>query len=153
MSYTLEIVIGVIFLTLFIMWQIKVGTKYLFKFDNVQLDELSKIIHINQRKIYYKEIDYIEVIEGEQPSVAERCFSRGASYNYMTIMILHLKDGSVVECNFNYKGAIYKILKKMQPYVKIISDIEKYKPENARALILIIFLAVFIILMLTVLSH
>ncbi len=111
----------------FIIWQFKVIMKYSFKFDNISIYENEKCLILNKEKIYFKDISYIEVNELEQPKAYEKLLSKGAFGHYMTEIYIFLANGTVKTCKFNYKMHLYKILKKLQPYVVINKNIEKYK--------------------------
>ncbi|MBR6098931.1 hypothetical protein IKP85_04220 [bacterium] len=125
------VLVAFLFLCLFLGWQFKVLKKYSLNFDVCKLDIPNKSIYINKKRILMMDVNYIDVLEGEQPSVTEKMFTRYAIYQYMTDMVIYLKDGSVEKCSFNSKGLIYKVLKQLEPYVRINADIEAYNPGKA----------------------
>lgn len=104
--------------------------KYTFKFDNMSIDEKNKLIILNKEKIFFKDIDHIEINELEQPKLYEKLLSKGAAYNYITEIIIFFKNKKIKTCKFNYKSALYNALKKLQPYTVINADIENYKQEG-----------------------
>lgn len=115
--------------------------KYTFKFDKIIVDEKRQFLTLNKEKIYFKDIDHIDINELEQPALYEKALSKGASGHYMSEIILYLKNSSQKKCTFNYKGILYKTLKQLQPYTIINADIEIYKQEglpNWLSIILII---------------
>lgn len=131
---------------LFIIWQFKVIMKYSFNYDKVEVDNKNRLITINDEKISFKDINFVTVEELEQPSVAEKTLTRSGFYSYMSNMVIYLKDGNIKKCKFNYKGALYKILTKLKPYIKIDADIEQYKPNSLAMLLIFIIVIVIIVL-------
>ena len=114
-------------LIVFFYWQFKMIRKYSFQYDKFKINIPQRNVCINGETVSFKEIDHICVLELEQPSIAEKAFSKTAYHTYLTKMIFHLKNGTVVSCRFNSKGALYKALKRLQPFVAIYENIEQYK--------------------------
>ena len=114
-------------LIVFFYWQFKMIRKYSFQYDKFKINIPQRNVCINGETVSFKEIDHICVLELEQPSIAEKAFSKTAYHTYLTKMIFHLKNGTAVSCRFNSKGALYKALKRLQPFVAIYENIEQYK--------------------------
>ncbi len=145
--------LAVSFVIAFIIWQFKVMMKYTFNFDNMSIDEKNKLITLNKEKIFFKDIDHIEINELEQPKLYEKLLSKGAAYNYISEINIYLKNGNQKKCTFNYKMHLYKTLKQLQQYITINSDIEIYKQKGLPdwlVLILLILGCVLIIILLQV---
>ena len=62
----------------------------------------------------------------------------------MSEIVFHSKAHEPVSCTFNSKGALYKALKDLQPYIRIDDNIENYKPKINWIHILIIVAAIII---------
>lgn len=118
---------SLLILIAFLFWQFKVIMKYSFYFDNISINEENKFLILNKEKIFFKDINHIEINELNQPALYEKLLSKGAVGNYMTEIFLFLKNNTIKTCKFNYKAHLYKTLKKLQPYIAINNDIEKYK--------------------------
>ena len=116
----------VFLLVLFIFWQFKVLKKYAFTYNKIQLHIPQRYVVIDGQRINFEEIDYVTVHELEQPSSVEKIFSKAATAIYITRMVFHLKAGNCVACVFNHKGLLYKVLKQLQPFVRIEANIESY---------------------------
>ncbi|MBR5609047.1 MAG: hypothetical protein IKW63_02130 [Elusimicrobiaceae bacterium] len=114
-------------LIVFFYWQFKMIRKYSFQYDKFKINIPQRNVCINGETVSFKEIDHICVLELEQPSTTEKAFSKTAYHTYLTKMIFHLKNGTAVSCRFNSKGALYKALKRLQPFVAIYENIEQYK--------------------------
>lgn len=136
----------------FIIWQFKVMMKYAFKFDRITIDEKRKYLTLNKEKIFFKDIDHIDINELEQPALYEKALSKGAVGHYMSEIILYLKNGTHKKCIFNYKGILYKTLKRLQPYTIINFDIENYKQESLPDWLSVVLLVAGCILILKFLS-
>ena len=117
------LIVGVI---LFIVWQFSLLKKYTLHFDKFKINLQEKCVFVNGRSIRFDEIDHITVQPLEQPTLAEKALSRSAVNHYMAQMTFHLKQGTPVECVFNYKGALYKALTQLKPHVRIDASIETY---------------------------
>jgi len=138
----------IIGLIMFIAWQFKMLKKYVLKFDRIKIDGQNSCIYINGQAILFKDIDYIDVRELEQPSSLEQMLSKSAAYAFMSEITVHSKNTSPIKCTFNSKAALYKILKQLEPFVRISDNIEKYKPQIMWSrIILIIIAAIIIVLM------
>ena len=118
------IIFGTILVILFIIWQFKAIMKYAFKYDNLKIDAEHGFLTINNEKIKFVDINYITVEELEQPSMAEKIFTRGGRYAYISDIIIYLKDGVIKKCTLNSKGRLYKTLKMLQPYVKVVANVD-----------------------------
>ncbi len=114
-------------LIIFLFWQFKILLKYSFQYDKFKINIPQRKVCINGEEVAFEEIDHISVLELEQPSTTEKAFSKTAYHTYLTKMIFHLKNGTAVSCRFNSKGALYKALKQLQPFVAIYENIEQYK--------------------------
>jgi hypothetical protein len=143
METIIILIIGVI---LFIYWQFTVLKKYALKFDSFKIDKTKRCIIVRKEIIKFRDIDYIAVEELEQPSVVEKTLTKSGAYCYMSKLIICMKDGTVKECTFNYKGILYKTLKELKPFVNIDADIEKYKPNAVLGYIIIIILSTCILI-------
>ena len=142
------VAILIIFTVIFIFWQFKMFKKYVLKYDKFKLNMKEEYLSVNGQEINFKDIDHISVRELEQPSTTERMLSKSAAYVYMSEVTFHLKQGPNIYCTFNYKGALYKTLKKLEPYIKIDDDIEYYKPRiNWMQIIIVIAIIVIIFTM------
>lgn len=131
----------------FIAWQFKMLKKYALKFDRFKIDERNSCFYINKQAIFFKDIEYIDVRVLEQPSDLERALSKSATYAYMAEMTVHFRDRPSAECVFNSKGALYKALKQLDPFVRINENIENYKPQIMWGRLLLILAAIIIIIM------
>ena len=114
-------------LIVFFYWQFKMIRKYSFQYDKFKINIPQRNVCINGETISFKEIDHICVLEMEQPGIAEKAFSKAAYHVYLTKVMFRLKNGNNVSCLFNSKLALYKALKKLQPFVTVYADIEQYK--------------------------
>lgn len=105
-------------------------SKFLEKADfrKIKIDEQKRLVSIQDSVYYFSDIERVSVVEdSDQPSLYERCLSRGCYNAYFATMMFKLKDGSVVSYHAVSKMQIYKILKKLQPYVKVPYNWESYK--------------------------
>ena len=130
-----------VLISLYIIWQYKVITKYAFRFDKFSIDTNNNLIAINGTKIKFSDIDFVTIEELEQSSAIERTLTR-SRWNYMADIIFHLKNGTIQKCTFNYKGVLYKNLKQLQQYIKIDDDIEYYKIEGLPNWLVILLLII-----------
>jgi len=137
------VIISVIFVVAFIIWQFKVLMKYSFHFDKFTIDTKNKLLKINNKTFYFKDINYISIEECEQPSILEKGLTKSGFYTYISEVLLHMNDGSIEKCKFNYKGTLYKFLKDIQPFVKIEEDITNFKQNDKSnfAILLILILS------------
>ena len=135
---------AVVFIVLFIFWQFKMLKKYALKYDKFKLNLKQEYLSVNGQEVKFKDIDRITVRQLQQPCATERLFSKSAYYAYMAEMVFHLKNAPALHCVFNYKGALYKTLKQLEPYVKIDEDINYYKPRISWKYLLLI-IAIFVI--------
>lgn len=135
-------IISISIIIAFIIWQFKVIMKYSFKFDSISIDEKNKFLTLNKEKIWFKDINHIEVNELQQPEIYEKLLSKGAAYNYMTEIFIFLKNNEIKTCKFNYKAILYKTLKRLQPYIVINTDIEEYKQESLPNLLSVLLLVI-----------
>lgn len=105
-------------------------SKFLEKVDfrKIKIDEQKRCVFIQDSVYYFSDIERVSVVEdSEQPTLYEQCFCRGYAGAYFATMMFKLKDGSVVSYHAVSKMQIYKILKKLQPYVKVPYNWESYK--------------------------
>lgn len=114
-------------LIVFLYWQFKMVQKYAFQYDKFKINIPQRKVYINGEEVAFEEIDHLRVLELEQPSTTEKAFSKAAYHTYLTKMIFYLKNGIEVSCRFNSKAALYKALKRLQPFVPIYENIEQYK--------------------------
>ncbi len=119
----------VLLIIIFIYWQFKMWKKYSLTYDKFNINLKERYVLVNGNKINFREIDHIMVKELQQPSAWEKSLSRSAYYAYMTEVVFYLKDGGCVCCTFNYKGSVYRALKQLSPYVRIMDNIDQYKPK------------------------
>ena len=130
----------ILLMIVFIAWQFKMLKKYALSYDKLKIHAGEGYVELNGQRIYFNGIEYITVRELQQPSAMEKAFSKSAFYSYMCEIEFHLKMPAPVHCSFTSKGALYGALKQLQPYVRIESNIEDYKPKiNWWYLLLIIF--------------
>lgn len=122
-------VIIVLLMAYFPLWQFRMIKKYALLYDKFQINIQERYVVVNDQQIRFEDIDYITVVELEQPSALEKSFSTSALYCHMTRVIFHLKQGFSVSCTFNRKEILYRVLKQLKPYVSIKTDIDKYKPS------------------------
>ncbi|MBO4555985.1 MAG: hypothetical protein J5706_04430 [Elusimicrobiales bacterium] len=137
----------ILFMIGFIVWQFKLMKKYALSYDRFKIDAAAGYVSVNGRRLYFNGIDYISVRELQQPSDMERMLSKSACYSYMAEIVFHLKGGEPVCCAFNAKGALYKALKDLQPFIRIDENIDNYKPHINWAHLIIIIAAIIIGLM------
>ena len=121
--------IVVLLIIIFICWQFKMWKKYALPHDKFNINLKEKYVLVNGNKINFREIDHIMIKELQQPSVWEKSLSKSAHYAYMTEVVFHLKDGECVCCTFNYKGSVYRVLKQLSSHVRIMANIDQYKPK------------------------
>ena len=121
-------ILTILFLILFIYWQLKVLSKY-NQFDNIKIDTDKKHIIIKNQVILFKEVKNVSVKEVEQPTVTEMYFSRYARNHQIILVEFQLNDLTVIQCQLNNPAQAYKILKQLEPYVKILDNIEDFKPK------------------------
>lgn len=126
----------------FIWWQFKMLKKYVLTFDRFSINTQKDYVQINHQIIPFADIAFISVREKEQPTTTEKMLSKSACYAYMAEMIFHLQDDICVSCVFNTKGALYKALKQLAPYLQINADTQKYKPRTSWGYMLLICAAV-----------
>lgn len=132
----------------FIVWQFRMLQKYVLSYDKFQLNLHEKWVAVNGQTIYFQDIDHITVKELQQPALLEKALSKNAAYSYMAEIVFHLKEGPEVHCTFNFKGALYKALKQLEPYVAIHANIEIYKPRVKWGMVVLIVLAMLFAFML-----
>lgn len=142
--YTGLIPLMILFIVIFIVWQFKMLKKYALSYDNFKIDATAGYVSVNGRRLYFNGIDYITVRELQQPSDMERMLSKSACYSYMAEIVFHLKGGETVCCTFNYKGALYKALKDLQPHTRIDENIDNYKPHVSWGRVILIIAAIII---------
>lgn len=134
----------IILFVFFIVWQFKMLKKYALSFDKFKIDAEAGYVSINEVRLYFSGIEYASVRELQQPSATERMLSKSACYSYMSEIVFHSKAHEPVSCTFNSKGALYKALKDLHPYIRIDDNIENYKPKINWIHILIIVAAIII---------
>jgi hypothetical protein len=120
----------------FMAWQFKMLKKYVLTFDRFSLHAKEGFIQINEQVIPLGEIAFARVREKEQPTATEKMLSKSAYYAFMAEIVFHLQDDTCVCCAFNTKGALYKALKQLTPYVQINGNIDVYKPHFAWGVLL-----------------
>lgn len=128
MIYGIIILTSIIAIFLFFVWQIKVSYKYL-KFDKITIDPDKKQVILNSQIIPFNSINYVSVKETIQPAATERYFTRYAHNHQISIIEFQLDNLTVVQCQLNSVGQVYKILKQLKPYVKILDNIDDFKPK------------------------
>ena len=97
----LILVLSVLLVLIFIIWQFKVLMKYSFNYDNFKIDTKNKFLTINNKQILFKDINYITVRELEQPSISEKLLTKGALCTFNAEALLQMKDGTIEKCKFN----------------------------------------------------
>lgn len=105
-------------------------SKFLEKVDfrKIKIDEQKRCVFIQDSVYHFSDIERVFVVEdSDQPTLYERYMSRGCYNAYFATIRFKLKDGTVVSYHAVSKGQIYKILKKLQPYVKVPYNWESYK--------------------------
>jgi len=125
-------------MVLFIFWQFKMLKKYVLTFDGFKMNAKEGFLVVNEQVINFADIELVSVRETQQPAALEKTFSKSAFYAYMSEITFHLHGDVRVNCRFNTKGALYKALKQLSPYVAINADIEMYKPHFAWGFLLLI---------------
>lgn len=131
----------------FIVWQFKMLKKYALTYDKLTLQPENRTVKINERTISFDEIDCVTVQEKQQPSMMEKALSKSACYAYMAEIQFHLHSGETIPCVYNTKGALYQILKKLDPFIPVKADINKYKPQIAWVgLIILVAAMIFIVI-------
>lgn len=126
-------------------------SKFLEKVDfrKIKIDEQKRCVFIQDSVYYFSDIERVSVVEdSEQPTLYEQCFCRGYAGAYFATMMFKLKDESVVSYHAVSKMQIYKILKKLQPYVKVPYNWESYKGSffsfgSVLIFVIILFLILF----------
>lgn len=105
-------------------------SKFLEKVDfrKIKIDEQKRCVFIQDSVYHFSDIERVSVVEdSDQPTLYERYMSRGCYNAYFATIRFKLKDGTVVSYHAVSKVQIYKILKKLQPYVKVPYNWESYK--------------------------
>lgn len=105
-------------------------SKFLEKVDfrKIKIDEQKRLVSIQDSVYHFSDIERVSVVEdSDQPTLYERYMSRGCYNAYFATIRFKLKDGTVVSYHAVSKVQIYKILKKLQPYVKVPYNWESYK--------------------------
>lgn len=105
-------------------------SKFLEKVDfrKIKIDEQKRCVFIQDSVYHFSDIERVFVVEdSDQPTLYERYMSRGCANAYFATIRFKLKDGTVVSYHAVSKVQIYKILKKLQPYVKVPYNWESYK--------------------------
>ena len=125
----LIITIAVMVLSIF---EINFGVMSIFfkkaDFRKLKIDEGKRQVVIENSFYNSSNIESVSVVEdSEQHSLFERCFSRYNCHNYFASILFKLKNGSMVSYNAVSKQQIYKILKKLEPYVELQDNPEYYK--------------------------
>lgn len=116
--------LGFLLLICFIIWHIRTSLKYAMKFDICKIDIENKYFILNKCTIIpFDNINYIVVKKGLQPNLKEKILTY-ARYNYMTDLLLYMKNGSCKKIRFNRKAYLRKILQTIQPYIRLEGDIE-----------------------------
>ena len=144
-----RIILLSILLAVFIFWQFVVLTKYIsYKNTTIKIDIPNKKLILEDATIPFQNIESISVSEVEAPTTAERYFTRYAHNYYISSIDIKLKDYSTTSIQLISKAQVYKILKQLQPHLRIDDNIEYFKPQFADgptifALILIIFYIVY----------
>lgn len=121
------LIFATLLLIAFIFWQFKMFQKYTLQYDSFKINMPKRYISIKGETISFSEIDHITIIELEQPGTLEKALSKSAYHAYLTQMMFHLKNETVISCRFNSKHALYKTLKQLQPFIPVYADIEQYK--------------------------
>lgn len=141
--YVTMVLLGVCF----IMWQFKMLKKYTLTYDKLILRPENRTVTINERTIGFDDIDCVTVQEKQQPAMIEKALSKSACYAYMAEIQFHLHSGETIPCVYNTKGALYQILKKLDPFIPVKADINKYKPQIAwGGLIILVAAMIFIVI-------
>ena len=97
-------------------------SKFLEKVDfrKIKIDEQKRCVFIQDSVYHFSDIERVSVVEdSDQPTLYEQYMSRGCANAYFATIRFKLKDGTVVSYHAVSKVQIYKILKKLQPYVKV----------------------------------
>ena len=129
----------------FIGWQFKMLKKYVLTYDKWAIHEKEGYLSVNGQQINLGDIVSVRVREMQQPSSTEKLLSKSAYYAYMSEMVLRLQDDTCVTCVFNTKGALYKALTQLAPYVRVEAPIQNYKPHVNWVMLLILMGAIFYI--------
>lgn len=105
-------------------------SKFLEKVDfrKIKIDEQKRCVFIQDSVYHFSDIERVFVVEdSDQPTLYEQYMCRGCYNAYFATIRFKLKDGTVVSYHAVSKVQIYKILKKLQPYVKVPYNWESYK--------------------------
>ncbi len=132
----------------FIVWQFRLLQKYVLTYDKFQINLQERWVSVNGQTVYFQDIDHVTVKQLRQPALFEKALSKNAAYSYMSEIVFHLKEGPEVHCTFNFKGALYKALKQLEPFVSIQADIESYKPRIQWGGLLLVIAAIILAWML-----
>lgn len=98
--------------------------------SKINIDTNRKTINFNDKCLAFSNIKSIEVRElDNQMDFLEQAFTRTAHYHFFAEIIFYLNNGLTEKYQTNSKGQLYKILKILQPYIKINADIESYKQQ------------------------
>lgn len=128
--FFLSILLATAFVVAILGINIKAISQFLKKMDarEIKIDEQNRQVIIGDSYYRFSDIIGVSVIEdAEQLSTLERCFSRTNCSNYYASILFDLKNGSKVSYNTVKKTQIYKILKKLKPYVKLQDNPDYYK--------------------------
>lgn len=127
---TILIITAIVMLSIIVEINLGVMARFFRKADfrKLKIDEQKKQVVIADSFYNFSEIESVSVVEdSEQHSLLERCFSRYNCHNYFASILFKLKDGSIVSYNAVSKQQIFKILKKLKPYVELQDNPEYYK--------------------------
>ncbi|MCI7536520.1 MAG: hypothetical protein SOT02_05275 [Elusimicrobiaceae bacterium] len=145
------VIIMAIVVLIIIKTQVLSISKFLEKVDfrKIKIDEQKRCVFIQDSVYHFSDIERVSVVEdSDQPTLYEQYMSRGCYNAYFATMMFKLKDGTRVSYHAVSKMQIYKIFKKLQPYVKVPYNWESYKGSffslgAVLVFVIILFLIIF----------
>ncbi len=124
------LILAIIFVFIIVNLNFKSIKMLLKKSDtrNIQINTNERYVQIENTRYRFSDINSISVSKDkEQPSKTERYFTRYSHNHYFAEMSFNLNNGDCIKYKVVSKGQIYKILKTMQPYVKLNDKPESFK--------------------------
>lgn len=124
------LIIAIIFVFIIVSLNFKSIKMFLKKSDtrNIQINTKERYVQIENTRYRFSDINSISVLEDEeQPSTCERYFTRYSHKHYFAEFSFILNNGDCIKYKVVSKAQIYKILKTMQPYVKLNDKPEYFK--------------------------
>lgn len=121
-------IIMVILLTCFLVYAIKKNLNIFSKFSKVKIKEKEHLIQIDDKIVYFREIQNIKIEEDtEEFSLEDRFFVKDTGRLRADRIVLELKNGGIANINTSSRKQVYDICKVLARYKKLDIDIDRYK--------------------------